>query len=381
VKKKENTKIKNKKNNSTKKHPVKKTKTKSKKKIKHNIWFYIKNINPKLKIIIIILLGLLLIFSTYAWFSTNLNVKIRTFNMVVTRNTDLTISFDGINFERSLEISQETILDNLHNLYPNHVNQWAANGLIPVSSPGITNRNTSIFDMYETSGVLYTRRERNRGFIRTTRSEEFEPRKYNYYLAFDLFIKNKTGSPISDNLYFEDSTSIIAPNETDEEMLGIVNSFRLGLVKVGSVGINASVPQIQNISCNNQCQSIIYEPNSANHTNLSIERAKKYGVELVDGVRFPTYSYIKAGGPIYVENSVSGSANLDPEYFRLQETMTEHDFDDPLFAIPDGITKVRVYLWIEGQDIDSLETDSTGTEVEISIDFVKDQAGYQAYND
>ena len=102
---------------------------------------------------------------------------------------------------------------------------------------------------------------------------------------------------------------------------------------------------------------------------------------MVDGFKYPTYAYIKEGGPIYVENSVSGSPNLDQNYFALQETVTEDDFENPIFQIPDGITKVRVYVWIEGQDIDSLETNSVGTEVEITIDFVKDQAGYDAYNE
>ena len=373
---------KNKKYNNTKKRPNKKKGIKTNKKSNFiNIFTYIKNINTRVKIILILFLGLILLFSTYAWFSTNLNVKIRTFNMIVTKNSDLTISFDGINFARDLEISKENILDNIKNTYPSNLNQWADNGLVPVSSPGILDNNSSLFDVYETSGVLYTRKDKNRGFVRTAKTEETRPRQFNSYLAFDIFIKNKTGSPISDNLYFVESTSIIAPEETDEEMLGLVNSFRLGLVKVGSVGLDAPVNQIQNISCNNACRSIIFEPNSANHTDLSIERAKKFGVELVDGLRFPTYSYIKPGGPVYLDHAVSGSPNLNEEYFGLQETITEHDFNEPLFQIPDGITKVRVYLWIEGQDIDSLETNSTGTEVEISIDFIKDQAGYQAFND
>ena len=54
-------------------------------------------------------------------------------------------------------------------------------------------------------------------------------------------------------------------------------------------------------------------------------------------------------------------------------------FDEPLFTIPDGITKMRVYVWIEGQDIDSLETDSEGAEVSISINFIKDTYGYTEY--
>lgn len=40
------------------------------------------------------------------------------------------------------------------------------------------------------------------------------------------------------------------------------------------------------------------------------------------------------------------------------------------------MTKVRVYLWIEGQDIDSLETDSSGSDISVSINLIKDTKGY-----
>ena len=63
-------------------------------------------------------------------------------------------------------------------------------------------------------------------------------------------------------------------------------------------------------------------------------------------------------------------------YFMLQETITEDDFDTPLFTVPDGITKTRMYIWIEGQDIDSLETDSDGADISVSVSFIKDTQGY-----
>ena len=94
---------------------------------------------------------------------------------------------------------------------------------------------------------------------------------------------------------------------------------------------------------------------------------------------FPTYAYIKAGGPFEIADTVSGSTALDYNYFKLQDTITESDFSKPLFTIPNGITKLRVYVWLEGQDIDSLETDSQGAEVSISISFVKDTQGYTEY--
>ena len=73
--------------------------------------------------------------------------------------------------------------------------------------------------MYETSGVMYARQDRERlnGFLRTRIAKESAPREYNSYLAFDLFIKNDTGSPESDNLYFQDTTIIQAIDENISE--------------------------------------------------------------------------------------------------------------------------------------------------------------------
>lgn len=365
---------------STQKHPKKIIKPKKKKDVEEQLP---RKINKKLTIIVIILLGILLIFSTYAWFSTNLNVKIKTFRMEIQKNSDLSISFDGINFEHSLEITRDSIITDLEKLYPAHTNQWAANGFIPVSTSGIPNSNTSKFNMFESSGVMYARKDREKlnGFLRTRLAKESEPREYNSYLAFDLFIRNETGSPVSDNLYLQDTTIIQAVEEDiSEEMLGLVNSFRIGIVRIGDVPLNASVEEIQGITCNNNCSQIIYEPNSKNHTDLAIERASKHDIEVVDGIKFPTYSAKKAGSKIFVKNSIPGP-NLDTEYFTYQETRDDNDFDKSIFEIPNGITKVRIYVWIEGQDIDSLETDSIGAEVEIGIDFTKDTAGWDAFDE
>lgn len=312
-----------------------------------------------------------------------MNVQVRTFNVVVDKTSGLTISLDGINFDSSVEINVNTLIRDLRTLYPNHTNQWSTNGLTPVSSNGITNPNSPVFNMFQSSGVLYYRRDQNRenGFVSTEQITETGPKEFSYYIAFDLFFKNVTGSPVSDNLYLDYGSSIIMNTDASEEMQGLGNSVRLGIVKIGSVDNDAPASVVQNVGCNGQCESIIYEPNSRNHTNLSIERASKYGVDLINGQRFPTYAFRTAGGPIFVKNTVSGSENLDLNYFSLQNTITEENLDEPLFQIPDGITKTRVYLWIEGQDIDSLETESDGAELTVSINFTKDTMGYNAFDE
>lgn len=344
--------------------------------------------NKKLTILIIFLLGVFLIFSSYAWFSTNLNVRVRTFKVSIKKTGGLFISLDGINFDTEVELNADVLINQLKDTYPNNLSQWASNGMVPVSSNGISDPNSYFFDIYYSpGGVLYTAKDKTNGFIHTVKAEEKERKAFSRYIAFDLFFKNVTGSPIADNLYFADGTVVkmaesqnFETPEAEEEMTGLLNSVRLGIVKVGTTSLNASSSEIQNLSCNNSCQSIIYEPYARNHTALSIERASKYGVVLRDGEKYPTYGNVKEGRFIYVKNTVSGSPDLDKYYFNLQGTMTEEDITEPLFTVPDGITKARVYLWLEGQDIDSLETDSAGSELELSLGFFKDTLGYTSFD-
>ena len=350
-----------------------KTKKANKNTLKERI---IDRTNRKLAIFLIFVFGVLFIFAAYAWFSSTLNVRVRTFNITVTKNDGLAISLDGVNFDTSVEISKEILLEEVTNIYPNNTNQWATNGLVPVSSNGITNHNSPVFNMFASSGVSYQRRDPDNGFVTTRKLTETGRKEYSYYLAFDLFFRNETDSPYDDNLYYDYGTSLSSLEEDiSEEMQGLVNSARIGIVKIGSTTLDASRDVIQNLSCNNDCESIIFEPNSNSHTNLSRERSQKYGINLVDGEYFPTYAFSREGGPVFVRNSVSGSPNMDYNYFTLQNTITEADFNTPLFSLPNGIIKTRVYIWIEGQDIDSLETNSEGTDVSISLNFVKDTAG------
>lgn len=341
-----------------------------------------KILTPRRTVIMIVVffLGVLLIFSSYAWFSTTLNVKVKEFNMIVSKNSGLSISFDAINFDNAVEISRDVLIDDLKKLYPNHLNQWASSGLTPVSSNGILNNDSQFFDIFATSGVRYKNKKKEHGYITSRKVKENAPRAFNSYIAFDLFFKNATGSPVADNLYFDTGTTAYMTSDSGEEMQGLVNSLRIGIVKVGTLPINANPTDIQNLSCHENCKAVIFEPNSKAHTMLSRERAAKYNLDLRDEERFPTYGMIKAGGPIAVDENISGSPKLNLDYFALQNTMYEEDFDTPLFTIPDGITKARVYVWIEGQDIDSLETDSTGAELYIDINFIKDTLGYETFD-
>ena len=343
-----------------------------------------RKMNSRLLVVLSFFIGVLLIISTYAWFSVALDVRVHFLDLTVSSDSGLFISLDGVEFSNAVEISRETVITELYDTYPNHTNQWASAGLWPVSTIGIEDSNNDKFTMYAGEVVQYRGRRwapdvvyLNTGYI-----DESRPSSSNLYIAFDLFLKNVSGSPFSDNLYLDEGTFVDFEEDTTddiiESMTDIMNSMRIGFVKVGSVPLDADVNAIQNMTCNNNCEMVIYEPNSTSHTEIAIDRALDYyNVVMVDGEYVPTYAVINEGRFLDLETGHEGSGlPLDTEHFALQETIT--DFDEPIFQLPSAVTKLRTYIWIEGQDLDSLEANSDGAAIYIAINLIKDLAGYEA---
>lgn len=346
--------------------------------------FVISKFTKKSKILscVVLLATTLLIISTYAWFSASLNVKVKFINMKVSTDTGLFISLDGVNFSSEIEVSRESILEDINALYPNHTNQWATNGLWTVSSVGINNPNEDKFSMfYGEIGKYRNGPKKGQRFLSTALIKEDNPSGLNRFVAFDVFFKNVSGSPKSDNLYLTDYTYFDydedVDNETKDKMNGIMNSMRLGIVRIGDTNLKASVNEIQNIKCNNNCMSLIYEPFSTIHAEKSINDALEFGIEIHDGEYIPTYAVYKEGEYLNHKSCYYNSGTeLDTEHFTLQKTLTNDDLKNPIFQIPNGIIKCRVYIWLEGQDIDSLETHSVGAPINLELDFIKDLSGY-----
>lgn len=323
-------------------------------------------------------IGVLFIFCTYAWFYASLNVRVEFFNMVVTNNSGLFVSLDGIDYGSSVEISRDSLFNNLNDKYPNHTNQWASRGLFGVSTNGLSSPTNSKFDVYTATEISYRGEGNRKRYITTELSSEDKPNTANVYVAFDLFLKNVSGSPYTDNLYLADGTSIyFEDEETDSYADGSLNSMRIGIVKMGSTSSKSDINTIQNLTCDDTCEMLIFEPNNTSHSDESIERAKKYGITIKKGEAMPTYAVIKERENLIFESGHEGTGYpLDTEHLKLQETITSTSMEDPIFEIPNGVTKVRIYVWIEAQDVDSLETRPKGAEIAIVINFFKDLAGY-----
>lgn len=339
----------------------------------------------KLLLLVVFFLVVILSFATYAWFSASLNVKIKFFDVKVSTETGLFISLDGVNFSDSVEITRDSITKDLVALYPNHTNQWAATGLWSVSSNGIPNSNADKFAIYNGSMGKYTDKARKGiRFVNTTLLSEDKPSEWNQYIAFDIFLKNVSGSPKKDNLYIGRTTYIdfdeSADEETREKMQDIFNTMRMGIVKIGETSSKSDINTIQNLKCNGECISLIYEPNSTSHNKESIEAAEALGITIQDNTYVPTYGVIAEGDHLdHKSGFINSGVSLDTEHFALQHTIFESDFSKPIFQVPNGITKARVYIWIEGQDVDALEVHSEGAPVALNLDLEKDLAGYEGF--
>ena len=194
------------------------------------------------------------------------------------------------------------------------------------------------------------------------------------YFAFDIFIRNNTNSPYSDNLFITNEKSLFVPETEDDEY--ILNAIRFGMVYVGTAPKTSPLSVIQDMNCDiNSCQQFIYEPNTT-HTDGAIELLKKRGINISNDSVIPTYGVYREGDKINLWSGVYGSKiDFDNSVFAFQNTI--NNFDNPIFELPSGISKYRIYIWVEGEDVDVIKTTSPGYRLVFGIDFEKDTAGYR----
>ena len=81
--------------------------------------------------------------------------------------------------------------------------------------------------------------QQKKSYLSTRKNVERGISDHENYIAFDLFLKNITGSPVSDNLYIDEGTNIVIDSGETEQIKGLVNSSRIGFVKVGTVSNNS----------------------------------------------------------------------------------------------------------------------------------------------
>ena len=292
---------------------------------------------------------------TYAWFSSNRIADLQFFDIHVETDGGLEISENAISWKGEITVDE---LKNAYKTYPTSLNQVP--GIMkPMSSGGYVDANGFLNVFYGQADSNGT----NSYFLTTYRKIEQRTTEFSNegdYIAFDVFLK--TSAPKS--LYLS-KDSYVRPNSGETK--GIENSARIALINEGTLPIETAVETVQKLKTSSEANVIMWEPNYDVHTAHGVSNARTiYGIETTttnanvlpyDGV----VGTVTNSAKVDIRNA---NANNYPDLFRRVNvdiyTKSAYDTNNYLFELQPGITKIRIYMWLEGQDVDSENKASQG---------------------
>lgn len=283
--------------------------------------------------------------SSYAWFTTNRLVKIDLLDVSVRAQGGIEISVDGTNWKSSVSVEE---LINAEQNYQSNTNQIPF-VLEPVSTIGeLENGKLKIFHgsaVNDASGKYILEAKRS------IEERSFGEESNGKFITFDLFLKTNTNT----KLYLTPESNA---TYSGEESAGIENAVRFAFIEEGTVTTSSSLNTIQSLSTNDNNKVYIWEPNYDTHNEYGIKNAKDvYNITITNPSEIVPYDG--------VSNEISKSENITtnranktnyPNFFQKVEVdyYTKNNFDTNIevFSLKNGITKIKVYMWVEGQDVD-----------------------------
>ena len=379
-------------------------------------------------IVITSLTAIILGVSTFAWFVGMRTVNVSSFDIEVAVTESLELSLDGDTWSQTLTFDKNTI-DSL--AYANNTNSWPEKGLFPVSTIGEMDPDVSRMKLYEKASFTPTKG----GYrILASRVHNYdEPEEQDGYVVFDLFIKNHSGTQYITELNELDEEAVYLTIDSEVTVAatgvpntGIENSVRVAFAQIGRVAGTTNEPTtITGITCDEESEGVIgynetsgvtgicrkahiWEPNDRDHIihaityyNTScVARKNPIGEEdttgedvrdpdsyegscgpVIDGIPYPTYaitSDIKSDDNVNVYDGLEYNKYAQTNLLEPNACFTDSDklltgTERPAFMYlaPNSITKVRVYIYIEGQDVDNYDFASIGKRIAVNFGFTK----------
>lgn len=164
---------------------------------------------------------------------------------------------------------------------------------------------------------------------------------------------------------------------------GIQNASRVAFVNLGNVTIGTGLSGIQAINAGVGAPVRLWEPNFDRHTAPAITHAfDTYGLTITDP-HATAVSYDGVVGTVTtVDNVLVGAANhlhgtqgskfttITPAFTTAQGFAT---YPTAFTLTPGTITKMRLYMWMEGQDVDC-ENAASGSTAIFNVQFSLDNA-------
>lgn len=306
--------------------------------------------NLKSAILLLLLMAVLLITSSYAWFTSNETVTVSSLQVNVKATNGLQISADGETWKSVL--SKDDIVKGYDGSTNNIPTEMA-----PVSTTG--NVATGNMDMYY--GKVITDESTGNFLLTATKDTDTT----GHYIVFDLFLKVDSPSDI-----YLTANSKVEYKGTEDK--GLQNAARVAFVEEGNTAVTSNLTTIRGLKLATGTAKI-WEPNNDKHSVLGAQNARDYyGVTDDPITKVPYYGImqeITQADNISLKQTVTTSpsathfAKVSPAWSTPQ-TMSAQAYGN----LKAGITKIRVYMWVEGQDVDC-ENGASGTDIAYTIQF------------
>lgn len=351
--------------------------------------------------IIIVVFALISITATYAWFSLHRKLYVIGFNVRVEVAESLEISLDGDIWTHSINIEDMrqlygTYRDRDQSTVALQANQREQRNYIPIEMlPVSTVGNIENGNLVFVTGKLKNNKLTNikkcseaditMGANIGTKEDNNDKHPY---LAFDIYLRNLsrlTENGREDPLQLNEGTTITA----NEEGTGLEYSTRVAFVKYDqTVDLTAPGFQARAIRANGNESVAIYEPNYKGHTAYTVKNDKRlistvqeidtYAIKDNVGGRVPTEleditdSTNPALEKVYTNKAEQAEErNMQIPGTTKIQTLKEIDGTTEFGLKPNQTSKVRVYIWIEGQDPDCIDLSSTGKQINATIRLIK----------
>ena len=328
-----------------------------------------KNHKKSRRLLLLLLLlcftGVILTTSTYAWFTSNETVAVNTITVNIAAQNGIQVSTDGTNWK---SIIQTTDITSASNTYAGAVNQLP-NSLEPVSS-ALTVTDDGKMEMFYGQVAA---NDAGDWYLSANKSVEANGID-GKFIAFDLFIKSDTTS----NFYMTPNSKVSTADEDDK---GIKNASRVAYVVLGTTRADDTVANIQALGTTGAAASPVYlwEPNYDVHKTNAISHARDtYGLTIEEGPNYARVDYDGIMADVPVDTVKVGEANATKHSTQFKAvtsnylTTAANANYTQIFGITAGVTKVRIYMWVEGQDVDC-ENSASGGNINYDLQFTTTQ--------
>ena len=354
----------------------------------------------KLRTLILLLFLTIIMFgtSTYAWFTANQTVTIQSINVHVETSDGIQISTNGSTWKSIITTADITgSTDGVPNYYAGADN-FIPNTLDAVSTDGTiladATAGTKKLDFY--SSIIGT--DANTGNYTIMTSQIDEATDKTKFVAFDIFLKVSSAKDVYLNSKSTFSNVIPQAGSAAGDK-GLKNAARVAFVPIGEAAATdpvATVTTAYGADSALTAKFKIWEPNSDFHSAVVVDSvAPSYHVTLTETssgsglynavpYRGVTQAIatpqdlvntvnntvttgtepVSAGTVTTTDGVYSSTGILLPTPITLDYANTDYQ----VFSLPAGITKMRVYMWIEGQDIDC-ENNASGTDITFNLEF------------